>query len=353
MEQLQKIFWLQHIYYRTKGMQLFYNFTLGSLLLIPTGGYAFNTPGPWRALWYLTLVVELLLFTRVFVRNALVKRLFKPTADSINVPLAGYAIQQSSFAKKLQILRQVVPLAAEPQQWQLYNAAYDIIARTNNGDYVAMQLYYTVFEARLVRAAPNLLFDNKTAKGRQFKRLFLSSQRLQLEGGFNKVFDVYSPQYYQIDTLSFITPDVMEALLGIGNFDVEITNDRLLIVGPLLRHNELEPLIQKGQLLAAELNHNLSTYRDDRLDNVHSKQFVVPFGQALLKSPLPYLPGVIIMTVVLAVLIYAYTKTPFVELGFQVPLAIVVLTVSAYWQYLSVVSYNRRQLADFKKYHQL
>ena len=45
---------------------------------------------------------------------------------------------------------------------------------------------------------------------------------------------------------------------------------------------------QHGQAIAAKLNDNVLTYRDDRLTGVERQQQVTPFARRLQENPLPY-----------------------------------------------------------------
>lgn len=57
------------------------------------------------------------------------------------------------------------------------------------------------------------------------------AQRLSLEGGFDRHFQLYCPVGYEADALYLFTPDVMARLLDhVRGFDVEIVDDWLLLV---------------------------------------------------------------------------------------------------------------------------
>ena len=57
------------------------------------------------------------------------------------------------------------------------------------------------------------------------------TQRLSLEGGFDRHFQLYCPIGYEADALYLFTPDVMARLLDhVRGFDVEIVDDWLLLV---------------------------------------------------------------------------------------------------------------------------
>ena len=136
------------------------------------------------------------------------------------------------------------------EYWQTYDMVSDIYRRSGDTRlYKSRQAFYTVFEAKLQRTIPHLVFDSKTAKGRQFRRIYLNTQHLTLDGDFNDYFDAYSPQGYEVDTLSFITPEVIVAMLDMHDCDIEFIEDGLLCYGPLLDEVSLE-----------ELQKNVSTF---------------------------------------------------------------------------------------------
>ncbi len=58
-----------------------------------------------------------------------------------------------------------------------------------------------------------------------------ASQRLSLEGDFDRHFTLYCPRGYERDALYLFTPDVMaRAIDAAGGWDIEIVDDRLLMV---------------------------------------------------------------------------------------------------------------------------
>ncbi len=117
----------------------------------------------------------------------------------------------------------------EDNNSRLYYAIFNFYTQTKYGDYLSKQIYYTVFETQLIRQLPHILLDSKSAKKRQFKYIYLKSQKISVQGHFDDYFDTYAPQTYHIDSLSFITPEVMELLIDAKDCDIEIVNDRLIL----------------------------------------------------------------------------------------------------------------------------
>ena len=167
--------------------------------------------------------------------------------------------------------------------------------------------FYTVFEAKLPRVVPHLIFDSHQAKGQQFERLFLQSQRLPgLAVGFDEYFKGYSPQGYQLDTLSFITPEVIEALTALKAYDIEFVANSLFCYAPLLPQAELADFRKKARQLWAKVNHNLANYKDDRLTGLARHNDVTRFASSLLKNPWRW-RGLIILTGSVSLLIVSLT----------------------------------------------
>ena len=194
-------------------------------------------------------------------------------------------------------------LIIDSDGWRLYDIAFDSYRRTKYGHYKSRESFYTVFEIGLQRSVPHLVFDSKAAKRRQFSRLYLKAQRLQLGPLFDQQFDSYAPQHYQIDALSFITPEVMEAMLAMPDRDFEFLGDRLICYAPLIETNELDRFCAFSLELHRQVNDNLTSYRDDRLDRARGKQEVADFGQQLLKNPYRHLVWLIVSGLLLVGLI--------------------------------------------------
>ena len=117
--------------------------------------------------------------------------------------------------------------------WRLYDIIFDHYRRTKHGaSYKSRESFYTVFEIGLRRSVPHLVFDDRIAKGRQFGRVYSKAQQLQLAPVFDRQFTSYAPKHYQIDTLSFITPEVIEAMLAMPGRDFEFLGDRLVCYAP-------------------------------------------------------------------------------------------------------------------------
>ena len=160
--------------------------------------------------------------------------------------------------------------------WWLYDAT--TIIYSDKGMPIAERCY-TVFEAKLRQIVPHLVFDGKAAKGRQFKSIYSNSQQLKgvLGAEFDRLFATYSPAHHTIETLSFITPEVIEAMQAMGGYDLEFVDNSLLCYAPLLSPARIDSFKQLCFNLHGKVNDNLRLYKPKAAE-------IKPFGQRLLKN---------------------------------------------------------------------
>ena len=95
----------------------------------------------------------------------------------------------------------------------------------------------TVLEITLPRNLPNMVIDSLVESGNFFGSTlpiqFDSSQKIVLEGDFNKYFALYAPDNYGITALSILAPDVMQALMQhAAKCDIEIIDNKLYFYWP-------------------------------------------------------------------------------------------------------------------------
>lgn len=237
------------------------------------------------ALLYVAMLLYLYGFVRAVAARLIIER--RPRSVRALPPMPGQLV--SSFPggtldeqhNGVDSIRYI----AQAPDYLLYDTTFNFYAHTKMGDYLSKQLFYTVMEVRLPRPVPHLIFDNIHAKGRQFRFRYLQTQQLSFEGNFDRQFTTYAPEHYEIDTLSFITPDVMQAMLAAKDYDIELRGDRLFLYGPLLDSAEIPVVLELGQRIAQELSHNLSTYRDSYIAGPQRRTTTLPFARQLLQSP--------------------------------------------------------------------
>ena len=187
--------------------------------------------------------------------------------------------------------------------WTYCDFAYDLYNRTKYGEYKAATVYYGVMYTELPRELPNVFFDSIRARGRQFRFHFARNQRHSLEGDFDKHFVTYFPPEYTIDSMSFISPEVMWAMREASDYDIEIVGNRLYMYGPLFEPNEqLAEMSAKLANIRKHLLDNIKTYRDERLPFAVGRRIVTPMGASLQRSRF----WAIVSAVILAIYVVLY-----------------------------------------------
>lgn len=170
----------------------------------------------------------------------------------------------------------------QTESWQYATYSYDIYTENKSGKIPIVTMRYGVMLAKLSRHLPNVFLDSQYSRGQQFKKLFDPKQQHDLEGDFSTYFKVYFPESYEIDSLSFITPEVMQIMKLAAEYDIEIINDTLFLYGPLyLSADPLGDMAKKLLSIKQALEDNIDTYRDNRLPNELATEFVTPIGMKL------------------------------------------------------------------------
>lgn len=278
---------LQTIYFKQTVPQIIIVYLIVGLLIgIAVASGQNNTDFPWYTFVPIYLVAAYL-FTRTVIRTLLVNKYIRQHPESLLV-VPSTDIFKTSIYLELNKIDRLKPIAADGDT-KLLMAMFDFYNRTRYGDYLSKRAYYMVIEIQLRRRLPHILFDSKVAKDRQFKSLYLQAQRIGVQSYFDEIFDTYVPQTYAIDSLSFITPEVMEVLIEARLYDIEIVNDKLFLYAPLIGKEDIEIFMARGKAIAEHLNDNVDTYRDDRLKADERKTSVTLFARSLLRSPKKFL----------------------------------------------------------------
>lgn len=133
---------------------------------------------------------------------------------------------------------------------------------------------FRYLQLALPRRLPHLMID---ARGNGGLRSMLSgTQKLSLEGDFDRYFSVYVPAGYERDALELLTPDVMVCLIDHGrSWDIEIIEDRLVVAshraGRSSDRAEYTAMLYFSELIGAELGHQAQTYSDPRAERPRSQ----------------------------------------------------------------------------------
>ena len=110
------------------------------------------------------------------------------------------------------------------KQFALFDYQYTTGSGKNQHTY-----YHGVMSVQLPKVFPHILLDNRrdsSVGSLEFRR----DQRLELEGDFNKTFNVYGPKEYEIEVLQILNPHVMSELLKSPEpVDIEIKGQTLFI----------------------------------------------------------------------------------------------------------------------------
>ena len=103
------------------------------------------------------------------------------------------------------------------------------------------------------------------------------SQRISLEGNFDRFFTTYAPEGFHRDALEVLTPDVMALLIDhAGDWDVELIDDVVYIVSP--RHqakhdrDEVSALLECYEAISSALERQTHVYSRSRATHPNSMQ---------------------------------------------------------------------------------
>jgi hypothetical protein len=124
----------------------------------------------------------------------------------------------------------VTRLVSAPDAWQFGNAMQPDDQPPES--VAPITKFYGFAEYQLPVELPHIFMSRRGFRPPAFSsyRAPLRSQRLSLEGDFDRYFTTYCPKGYERDALYLLTPDVMIALIdGARNFDVEILGNRLIL----------------------------------------------------------------------------------------------------------------------------
>lgn len=152
--------------------------------------------------------------------------------------------------------------------------------------------YWDVVIFQLSKQLPHIFIDNRG--NNSVWAGFKSSQKVSLESTFDSRFTLYAPDGYEVDSLSFISPEVIEELLKLDNkTDLEIIDNKLILFCKRKRNYKTAVVMcELARRLGAEFEDNIDTYRDTRLANNSSGHLgITASGKRLRKSYWPSIAG--------------------------------------------------------------
>lgn len=167
--------------------------------------------------------------------------------------------------------------------WEYVEITFKASGQGKLNQFRKKTVYYGIMRMKLPRRLPNVVFDSIEHQHRQFRLVFDPKQNIQLEGNFNKYFATYFGNSYKIDDLSFITPEVMLALIAAKDYDIEIVHNSVLLFGQIQETPEaqLKEMSQKLHVIRKKLLNNILTYRDERVPYEEGRKVVARAGMFL------------------------------------------------------------------------
>ena len=148
---------------------------------------------------------------------------------------------------------------------------------------------------RLPRKVPHLVLDSKANDSTLMGKALISnlpvvisnSQRISLEGDFDKYFTLYAPKQYEVDVRYVLTPDVMAALVDQSSlFDIELVDDMAFFYTLQSEKSDDQMLGDIFTVLTVagrELYRQVDRYTDDRVAGGRSSNAVAEQGRRLKK----------------------------------------------------------------------
>lgn len=157
---------------------------------------------------------------------------------------------------------------------------------------------FRFLQMRLSRALPHVMIDAR--KNGRLRSVLPGTQRLSLEGDFDRYFTTYVPRGYERDALQLLTPDVMVCLIDHGrNWDIEIIEDRLVVASSRFRRSsdraEATAMLLFAELVGAELGHQAATYSDPRA--AHPRTQVAEAGRRLRRRSAAWTTAIFVVVV--------------------------------------------------------
>lgn len=348
MHEIRRFFYLDNIYHKQTLAGIGFNSLFFLLVLFIGSLFSHEIDEQYQRLLQISLYIYLTIGFYLLVRAVLRNYIVGQRIDSSSAKASSSKNVKNSTDFELDNVDQKQTLYEE-KGLVIYDSIFNFYRKTKYGTELTRQAYYTVAEVGLRRTLPNIIFDSRTAKKRQFKNLFLKVQRISLEGDFDKYFDTYTPQSYHVDSLSFISPEVMEKLVECKDYDIEILGDKLLVFGPLLDEEGIEIMYEKAKSLAAAIDDNIDTYKDNRLSGKGRHTDITAFGRKLLQNPAKYYPGIFLFTGLSMLMIYLgfYVDQEFFFT--EISLAIYISLAGLVYKAAKIDVHNHKMMREYLK----
>jgi hypothetical protein len=118
----------------------------------------------------------------------------------------------------------------------------------------------------LPKALPHIFLDAHTGEKGIGHRFFIDpTQRVHLEGDFDRYFQVFVPAGYETLALSILSPDVLQTLLQTSErYDIELEGYHLRLMGHQRIYNRPQreaDILVAAQAVLAEIDHRLLSWQ--------------------------------------------------------------------------------------------
>jgi hypothetical protein len=141
--------------------------------------------------------------------------------------------------------------------------------------------YSSVASVDLIKSVPHIFLDGKANK-RKWYHLFSPSQKYSFEGDFGSFFTTYIPGKHEVNSLAFLSPEVLDAFKQYSKYDFEIVGNKLFAYTHLdARPEVVKELCKALAELGEQLNDNLKHYTLDAVYKDGAQQ-----SHALKKHPI-------------------------------------------------------------------
>lgn len=230
------------------------------------------------------------------------------------------------------------------EDWRYGELKYFTYRHAKGGDYKAAELYYSIIELDLGRDLPNMFFDNTKSHGRQFRWKIASDQITSLEGNFDDYFVTYFPEHYDVDARSIISPEVMQAMIGISPADIEFSKNKLYVYSALRKPEDLENFVRQAQAIRTVLMDHAVYYVDAMAKGAKPKDVSVYGIQLQTKAIFPWYE-LLLSAIILGLLYFGVLADK--DVLFMVIFAVGSLAWSIYSLYQwATERYNQRQFRE-------
>jgi len=172
--------------------------------------------------------------------------------------------------------------------------------RTYNNGYIRMGMSRNLPQIVLDASSNNMRFFGKNISN--LPTSFDTSQKMSLEGDFDKYFTLYAPKEYERDALYIFTPDLMALMIdNTRAYDSEIIDNQLFIYNsgiPFILTNaaQLERIFSIIELVGGKTDSQTDNYADEKIGD-RNRDEVAAGGQRLRKNVSVFVVIVVVISI--------------------------------------------------------